>query len=809
MIHDDLRMPVRQSRAIARAIALFAFAAVVLDVALVRMFSALLGHHFELAWVVVFPLGLGLGALLGVLTQRRRRAPFRVSRAAHWTAFAAPCAALAVIVGVRAKGVDNFDAGALQQLSLFLGTSLLPFVLVGLVFSYILAACQHHTAGLLRTIFAAAACGLVASAVVIRFGPARVGLGVAVTMSLAAVLFARAARFDEHGHRASSSLVATFVLGTSVVLAGEIGAPYLKLASLRWAGLDKTDTQIWSATGFYTIDKPQSNSALMRVDGTFARAIADSKQIPPVATDEMAYLFDKGADPALIIGAGGGREIRAALRHAHHDVQALEDDITIARTIMRGSSYTFSESLYDKPEVHVTVGGVKSYIRSRPSMFQRVVVGYFDTQAASPSGALAAHPNPTFTSEFMQDLLSVLRPNGTLTILRPDSELDRLIALLAHALRMQGSRAPAMHMFGCARDKLATVLVKRSPWQADELATLRTHCRRHKFTEVLSPDAVKDESRKMLMMGGDPAALPIGQASDLRPPTADRPFWFYSVVPTRLPSTLRDLRGLAERQRSLLVISAGIALSLLLGLVVFLIALVAPGRVWGYQSRIPVSRISLTLACLSSTIVLFGHAFVGRAEPIVGRPDVASLFLPLVFLSTIALGAGVASRFDDDDTRAGLQRWLLATTFVLAPLLMGLEGILDLIVDLTLPLRVLVPSVILGLVGAGLGIGLGLAVRIAASWGARTTACALAHAGIGAAGAILVGLLLSMNLGYSAALLTASATLLLAIVFATSAHVEPPSTNTPFQPLSSRDLAADDEPISFDERVPSSSSSSL
>ena len=39
-------------------------------------------------------------------------------------------------------------------------------------------------------------------------------------MSLAAALFARASRFDAEGRRASSSLVATFVLGTSVVLAG-------------------------------------------------------------------------------------------------------------------------------------------------------------------------------------------------------------------------------------------------------------------------------------------------------------------------------------------------------------------------------------------------------------------------------------------------------------------------------------------------------------------------------------------------------------------------------------------------------------
>ncbi|HRI67109.1 MAG TPA: hypothetical protein PK156_22850, partial [Polyangium sp.] len=807
MIHDDLRMSVRQSRAIAGAVALFAFAAVVLEVALVRMFSTLLGHHFGAAWVVVMPLGLGLGALLGIFVQRRARAPFSVANVAHWTAFAAPCAALAVIVGVRAKGVDNFDTAALQQILLFLGTSTLPFVIAGLTFAHVLGASQRHASGLLRTVFAAAACAWVASAFVMRFGPARVGLGVAVTISLAAVLFARAAHFDERGPQASSSLVATFVLGTSVVLAGEIGAPYLKLASLRWIGLDKTETQIWTANGFYTVDKPQSNSALIRVDGTYGRSIPDNKQTPPVATDELPYLFDKGTDPVLIVGAGGGREIRAALRQSHHDIQAIEEDITIARAIMRGSSYAFSDSLYDKPEVHVTLGGAKTYVRSRPNSFQRIIVGYYDTQAAAPSGSLATRPTLGLTTEFIQDLLNALRPDGTLTILRPDPELDRLVALLAHALRTQGSRSPGMHMFGCGRDKLTTVLAKRSPWQADELSTLRTHCRRHKFTEVVSPDAVKDESRQLLMTGRDPSAAPIGQTTDLRPPTEDRPFWFYSVTPTRLVSTLRNYRGLIEHHRSLLVISAGLALSLVLGLLVFLFALVAPSRLWGYESRISVTRMSMTLACMATTTVLFGYAFIGRFEPIIGRPDIVALFFPLVFLLALALGAGLAGRFDDDDARAGLQRWLLATTFVLAPLLMALDGILGTVVDLTLPLRILVPSAILACVGTGLGVGIGLGVRIAASWGLRTTASVFAQACIAASTAILVGLLVSMNLGYSAVLLVASATLLLAIIFAASAHVVTPEPPTFFQPLSSHDTADDDEPISFRNHGPSSSTS--
>jgi len=802
-------MSVRQSRAIAGAVALFAFAAMVLEVALVRMYSALLGQHFGLLWAIVLPFGVGLGALIHISFAHPPLATLRVASVAHLAALAAPCAAIAVIFGVRAKGVDNFDSAAIQQLLLFFGTSLLPFVFAGLVFSSVFGGSERHSAGILRTTLAAAACGVVASAFFLRFGPARVGLGVAVAISLSAVLFARASRLDTEHPPASTWLVATFVLGMSVVLAGEIGAPYLKLASLRWSGIDKAETQIWTLQGFYTVDKPQSNSELLRIDGTLGRYIPEGKQIPPLAVDEMPYLLDKGQDPVLIVGAGGGREIRAALRQGQLDVHALEEDATVARAIMRGSAYEFSDGLYDKPEVHVSLGGAKTYARKHVATFQRIVLGYYDSQAASPSGALAARPSFVLTTDFMQDLLGALRPNGTITIMRPDPELDRLVALVAHALRARGSRAPGMHMFGCARDKLSTVLIKRTPLVADELSTLRTHCRRHKFTEIVAPDVVKDESRKVLMVGGDPSKLTLGQSSDLRAPTEDRPFWFYSVHSSRLLSTLGDLRGLIDRHRVLLVLVGGTLLASLVGVVAWFLSLLMPARTWGYQTRPPVLRASLTLSWVVAAVVFFGNAFMSRMEPIVGRPDVVTLLFPLAFLLTLSLGAGFANRFEKDDTRAGLQRWLLATTFVLAPLYMAFDGLLSFVVELTFPLRVLVPIFILGLVGTGLGLSFGLAVRVAASWGARVFAFALGQAGLSAALAILLGTFIAMNFGYASALFASTFAMIIAVAVAASAHIKSPSIPSQYEPLSSSDTALDDEPVTNEESAMASSTSPI
>ena len=328
---------------------------------------------------------------------------------------------------------------------------------------------------------------------------------------------------------------------------------------------------------------------------------------------------------------------------------------------------------------------------------------------------------------------------------------------------------------------------------------MRAHCRRHKFVEMISPDNVRDESRKSLAAGIDPRNVPAGQTSDLRAPTDDRPFWHYTQPPQKMISAWGNVRELIDHQRTVLVLGIGVVLTMLLGLAAWLVSTLAPGRTWGYSARFSVTRMSLSLASIVIAIVWFGSAVVGRVESVVGRPDIVGLFLPLAFLMTIALGAGLATQFDLDDARAGLQRWLLATTFVLAPVLMALDGLVSLLVAWPLVLRVGVPVLILGFVGVGLGIGLGLGVRITASWGVRVHSCALAYAGIGAAWALLVGTCAAMNWGYSAELLASAAAMAVAIVSAASARTQTPSAPIDFRPLSATDTELDDEPISMSE----------
>jgi len=70
--------------------------------------------------------------------------------------------------------------------------------------------------------------------------------------------------------RASGALVSTFMLGTSVLLLGDLGAPWLKLPVARWVPLEKVELQAWSETGLVTVERPRAGTAWVRLDGRAA-----------------------------------------------------------------------------------------------------------------------------------------------------------------------------------------------------------------------------------------------------------------------------------------------------------------------------------------------------------------------------------------------------------------------------------------------------------------------------------------------------------------------------------------------------------
>jgi hypothetical protein len=113
--------------------------------------------------------------------------------------------------------------------------------------------------------------------------------------------------------------VATFALGAAVLLAGDIGAPWLKIPALRWMRMERVDFQAWSPRALITVERAAGGVAWMHTDGTWKRPSSRPKRpltptwgISPTSSTKSPRI----AAPVLVIGAGGGHDIRGRSRRA-------------------------------------------------------------------------------------------------------------------------------------------------------------------------------------------------------------------------------------------------------------------------------------------------------------------------------------------------------------------------------------------------------------------------------------------------------------------------------------------------------------
>jgi len=135
------------------------------------------------------------------------------------------------------------------------------------------------------------------------------------------------------------------------------------------------------------------------------------------------------------------------------------------------------------------------------------------------------------------------------------------------ALRAMGAADPARHL-AVVRDRgLVNVLVRRTPWTSEGLASLSRVARELRFTVVLDPEHPGTGLPADLASG---KSRPEGEVFDFSPPTDDRPFFYYTIRPSAFfsPVSLRggefDDRSVSMLRNFLLGASALCALFLLL-----------------------------------------------------------------------------------------------------------------------------------------------------------------------------------------------------------------------------------------------------
>lgn len=387
----------------------------------------------------------------------------------------------------------------------------------------------------------------------------------------------------------------------------------------------------------------------------------------------FAYRLRPAARAVCVIGAGGGRDVLAALASGARHVTAVEINPLIVEDVMRDRYRAYSGGLYDRPDVAAVVDDGRAFLRRSTERYDVIQLSMVDTSAATAAGAYALTENTLYTVEAFGEFLDRLAPGGILsvaTVTLPDlAGGARLAALARAAVRARGGdpsrqiAAIATSWQGRSDAALHNILVRRERFTAAEAEALAADAVRLGFRAPHvpgwgsvggpRPDALVPDSERwiarILASGteGDFQALLASLPLDVSAPTDDRPFFFYQNRLVDLGRAVAALRPSYMFGNGLFVLAKAALVSLVMTAAFLIAPLVLRRRVrtggreaGGAERRHGMITDAGYVICLGLGFLFVEIGMIQRFTVYLGRPT----YTLAVVLMALLCGGGTGSR---------------------------------------------------------------------------------------------------------------------------------------------------------------------
>jgi spermidine synthase len=386
-----------------------------------------------------------------------------------------------------------------------------------------------------------------------------------------------------------------------------------------------------------------------------------------------------------IIGPGGGVDVLRAVASGSPSVTGIEINPIIANTIMRGRYATYSQHLYQRPEVHIEVTDGRSFLRSTPQQFDVVQMTLVDTWASTAAGAFALSENNLYTVEAFREYFDHLKPDGMIAITRWEfrhpREALRVVAVAMEALHRLGVANPARHFIVASQGELdedgipVVVLAKKSPFTVAEEDAVRDHLKSYPMlTALYMPSQPGQNPFSELVASNDPYAFARDYAYNVSPVTDNAPFFFFTLKAGQILGEKGLQQGVDWKVNlGVLVLLLVLVISLVAVLAFLVLPLALSGRRAG-QSPLPL----LYFVAVGLGYIMVEIAFIQRFVLFLGHPTYA--LTVVIFLLMLSSGAG--SLFS--------RRWLPRTELAWVPISLVIIALLADVFFLPTRLAVLV-----------------------------------------------------------------------------------------------------------------------
>ncbi|MCB8944580.1 MAG: hypothetical protein H6658_12590 [Ardenticatenaceae bacterium] len=368
----------------------------------------------------------------------------------------------------------------------------------------------------------------------------------------------------------------------------------------------------------------------------------------------------------FVIGTGGGRDILTGLLFGANSITGAELNPAIV-TAARDTFGDYAGRVYDYPNVHVEIEDARTYLSRTGQQFDLIQASLIDTWAASSSGAYSLSENGLYTQEAFLTFYGRLTDRGMVSYSRwyfiaDPTESLRMVALGRASWEAAGVTNVGDHMVVIANftqnrsaDKgLATMLLKRTPFTPEEVATLAELSQELEFTVLHAPgyEAIANPVHDLMVTPNLDEAI-AQYPLDISVPTDNRPFFFdFASYSTLGNAAFQDNPAYTSSAEANYALLAVLAISAVTAVLFILLPLAARRQ----RTAIMAGQwpTLLYFAALGIGFMLVMVPSIQRLTVYLGSPTYALA----VGLFTILLSSGIGSRTTHSLEPADVQRRL-------------------------------------------------------------------------------------------------------------------------------------------------------
>jgi len=590
--------------------------------------------------------------------------------------------------------------------------STIPFVFPGVILSLLLSRTSEFAGSVYFADLAGAGCGcLVLIPLLNWLGGPNALLCAAIAAAMSAVIWSALGGGDWRRW-----LVLPIVLGA--IISANTQLAFLDVVRAKGQDFSKESFSRWNS-----FSRVGLTDVYIRIDADAATRVADIPLTDQAFWEESTRRSGPGLvywvhprSSVLIIGPGGGFDVGRALSRGSPDVTGVEINPIIINDIMLGVARQLSHEIYLRPEVHIVVEDGRSFVRRSPRRYGVIQATLVDTWASISAGAFTLTENNLYTVEAFQEYLRHLEPDGILSITRWEfkqpREALRLLSLGVEALKREGIADPSRYFVVTVDGTLsemgtsATMLLKRSPWTAAELAAVRTGG----TTPICMPDQRFDNPFDQLLHAPDRDAFYQSYPYDVTPVYDNRPFFFFNVRTSGLLDMFRGAETMDRKINTGVLMLFAVLAASTLGVIFFLLV---PARLSARLPREPgVNRWLLYFCAIGLAFILVEVAFIQKFVLFLGHPTYALTVAVFWLLASSATGSYWTRSFSEEQVRDRLPRLLLAAAAAVAVLAAGVTPLLTALVSWPLAARIAVAAVLLAPAGFLMGTAFPCALRL-------------------------------------------------------------------------------------------------